>query len=129
MSNSVKYKLYDVGARLVAVLPPAVVTLCHFPLFVAKSSDATFSGITLLMLLICMIPFWRKIGEMKKFLFSASTPVLWLICFGIFYFLAEIASTVVYISLAGLGGSCASAVLVRIGKRYAPIEKEALYES
>ena len=124
MNSKGKYKLCDIGARLVAVIPPAAVTLHHFPLFVKQSSDATFSGVALFALLICMIPFWRKIGEVKKFLFSTSTPVLWAIALGSFYFLAEIASAVVHISLAGLGGSCGSAVLARLGKRYAPREGE-----
>lgn len=123
MKNGTKYKLYDIGARVLAVSPPAAVTLYHFPLFVTKSSDATLSGMALFALLICMIPFWRKIGEVKKFLFSASTPVLWLIAFGVFYFLGAIASTIVYISLAGLAGSCASALLMHFGKRYEPREE------
>ena len=119
MKSKTKYKLYDLGARAAAVLPPAVVTLHHFPLFVKQSSGATFSGMALFALFICMIPFWRKIGDVKKFLFSASTPVLWLIVIGVFYLLAEIASAVISIGIAGLGGSCASAVLIQVGNRHA----------
>ena len=118
MGNRIKSELYDLGARLIAVAPPAAVTWHHFPLFVKQSAGATVSGIGVFALLVCMIPFWRKIGDLKKFLFSASTPVLWLIAFGVFYLLAEIASAVISISLAGLGGSCASAVMVQLGQRH-----------
>ena len=118
MRSKTKYKLYDLGARAAAVLPPATVTLYHFPLFIKNSSGATFSGMALFALFICMIPFWRKIGEVKKFLFSASTPVLWMIVIGVFYMLAEIATAVISIGVAGLGGSCASAILVQLGNRH-----------
>lgn len=118
MRSKTKYKLYDLGARAAAVLPPAAVTLYHFPLFVKESSGATFSGMALFALFICMIPFWRKIGDVKKFLFSASTPVLWMIVIGVFYMLAEIATAVISIGVAGLGGSCASAVLVQLGNHH-----------
>lgn len=112
-----KLDLYDLGARVAAVAPPAATTLHYFPLFVDQSAGATFSGLSVFALFICMIPFWRKLGDMKKFLFSASTPVLWLIAVGVFYLLEEIANTVICISAAGLAGSCGSAVIMWIGKR------------
>lgn len=117
MNNRTKRLLYDLLARVVAVAPPAAITLYHVPLFVSRSSEATLSGLSLFALFICMIPFWRKLKDIKKFLFNASTPVLWIIVVGVFYFLSKIADEVIVIGVAGCVGACASAWISHVGKK------------
>lgn len=118
MTSKTKAILCDNGARLLAVAPPVAATLHQFPLFVQKSSGATFSGICMLMLLVCMIPFWKKLKNLKEYLFSASTPVLWLVALGAFVVISEIATSIVYISIAGLGGSLASVSVSALGRKF-----------
>lgn len=118
MSNRMKALLLDLLARVVAVAPPAVVTLCQFPLWVNRSAGATVSGIGFFALMLCMIPFWRKAKDIKRFIADASTPELWLILLCVFLLLSQIADSVVYISIAGLAGSLGSMVVSGFGKRY-----------
>lgn len=117
MRNRTKLLLSDLAARVVAVLPPAIVTLHHVPLFVKRSSEATLSGLALFALFICMIPLWRKLKDIKNFLFNASTPVLWIIAIIVFWFLAKIADEVISIAVAGCFGSCISAVISHLAKK------------
>ena len=117
MRNRTKLQLSDLVARIAAVLPPAIVTLHHVPLFVKRSSEATLSGLALFALFICMIPFWRKLKEIKNFLFNASTPVLWVVAIIVFWFLARIADEVISVAVAGLVGSCISAVISHLAKK------------
>ena len=108
MSHRVKYQLWDIAARTCAVLPPIGCSLYFFPAWVEESAGCTLSGITVLTVLVCMIPFWKKLRSFAKTLFSTSMPVFWLILFGVFYCLRFIADSIMYISLAGLGGSVIS---------------------
>ena len=117
MNNKTKLILCDLAARVVAVAPPAAMTLYHVPLFVNRSAGATLSGLSLLALFVCMIPFWRKLKDIKSFLFNASTPVLWIIVVGVFFFLSKIADEVISIGVAGCVGSCLSAVISHISKK------------
>ena len=117
MSNRTRMLLYDFVARCIAVAFPAGMTLYHVPLFVSRSSEATLSGLCLFALFICMIPFWRKLRDVKKFLFEVSTPVLWLLIVGAFYFLSKIADEVISIGVAGCFGACLSSLILHIGKK------------
>lgn len=105
LNNKLKYELIDILGRIVAALPPFIATLNFFPLWIEESPGATISGVAVLAFIVCMIPMWRKFAELKKYIFSASMPVFWIVCFGIFYFLQHIANAIVFISLAGLAGS------------------------
>lgn len=105
LNNKLKYELLDVVGRIVAAIPPFLTTLHFFPIWVDKSPGATVSGVAVLAFIVCMIPMWKKIISWKKYIFSASMPVFWIILFAVFYFLQHIASSMVFISLAGLSGS------------------------
>lgn len=125
MSNKLKYELLDFAARLCAVLPPLISTLCFFPTWVEQSPGATFSGTTLVIVLICMIPFWKKIVGLAKNFTSTAMPVLWLVIFAVFMVLKEIVDKFVYISLFGLAGSLLSMGVCMIRNKYAPKKKKA----
>lgn len=117
MNSKTKRHLYDFASRVAAVAPPAAMTLHYVPLFVNRSEGATLSGLCLFLLFVIMIPFWRKLKDIKKFLFNASTPVLWIIVVGVFYFLAKIADEAIGIGVAGCVGSCLSAWISHVGKK------------
>ena len=108
MSNRVKYELLDFFARLCAVLPPLIATLYFFPEWIEKSPGATFSGTTLVVILVCMIPFWRKLLGLAKNFTSTAMPVFWLVVFAVFMVLKDIVDKFIYISLFGLIGSLIS---------------------
>lgn len=110
MSDKVKYEIWDILARLGAVLPPLGATLYFFPEWIQKSSGATFSGMLVVAGLVFMVPFWRKIfGSLKKFtLTNASMPIFWIVFCGVFFALQDIVYRMLYIGVAGFLGSLLS---------------------
>ncbi len=76
--DKLKYSALTALGALLCIAPPAVVTLCYFPLWVEKSSTATLSGLSLIMILVSIIPLFRIL---KNHLSSPSAPIVWiLIC-------------------------------------------------
>ena len=126
MSNRVKYELLDFFARLCAVLPPLIATLYFFPEWIEKSPGATFSGTTLVVILVCMIPFWRKILGLAKNFTSTAMPVFWLVVFAIFMVLKEIVDKFVYISIFGLIGSLISMGICVLRNKYNVQDKNGM---
>lgn len=126
MSNRVKYELLDFLARLCAVLPPLIATLYFFPEWIEKSPGATFSGTTLVVILVCMIPFWRKLLGLAKNFTSTAMPVFWLVVFAIFMVLKEIVDKFVYISIFGLIGSLISMGICVLRNKYNVQDKNGM---
>jgi O-antigen/teichoic acid export membrane protein len=122
MSNRAKYELLDFAARVCAVLPPLIATFYFFPEWVQKSPSATFSGTALVVCLICMIPFWKKIFEVGKNFTSASMPIFWLVLFAVVMVLKEIVDKFVIISLLGFCGSLLSISICFFRNKYKPSE-------
>lgn len=120
MSDKLKYELLDFAARLCAVLPPLISTLCYFPVWIEQSPGATFSGMTLVIVFVCMIPFWRKIVGFAKNFTSTAMPVFWLVIFAIFMVLKEIVDKFIFISLFGLAGSLLSMGVCIFRNKFAP---------
>lgn len=120
ISNKIKYELWDVVARIVAVIPPLVATMYFFPEWVKKSAGATWSGTIIIVMLFLMIPMWKKIFAWgKEFaLTSASMPVFWLIITGFCYLMQYIADKVFCIGIAGLVGSLMSAGICILRNKY-----------
>ena len=124
MTDRQKYRLWDVGARLCTALPPMGAALYFFPLWVEKSSGATFSGMALVALLVCLIPFWKKLSQVGKHLTETSMPVLWVVLFGLLFLLRSILDQMLIIALVGLGASLISMLLCARRNRYSPDRKE-----
>lgn len=124
MSDRLKYGLLDIAARLCAVLPPLSATLYFFPAWIEKSAGATFSGTALVLMFLCMIPFWRKIVRLAEGLAETAVPVLWIAVFAISMILKYIVDKFVVISLFGLAGSVVSMAVCAVRNRYAPREED-----
>ncbi|MBQ8836455.1 MAG: hypothetical protein IJ002_03200 [Clostridia bacterium] len=123
MSNKFKYGMWDLIARTVAVIPPIAAILYFFPEWIKRSPRATVSGTVVLAVLVCMIPFWKKLVELSKSLSSTGIPVFWLASGGAMYILKDIADRVFYICIFGFAGSLLSiAVCMFIRNRYLPSE-------
>lgn len=120
MSRKLKYELLDFLARVCAVVPPLAGTLYFFPAWVEESPHATFSGTVLVLVLVCMIPFWKKILGVTKNFTATAMPVFWIVLFAVFMILKEIVAQFVYISLFGLAGSVLSMGVCFFRNRYAP---------
>ena len=111
MSDRFKYEAWDFFARLCAVLPPLGTTLYFFPEWIERSPRATFSGMLVVWVLVCMIPFWKKIVSLAKEFTSTAMPVFWLISFVLMLVLKDIIDRFAYIALFGFIGSLISMVV------------------
>ena len=104
MNNKLKYNGLTALGALLCIAPPAVVTLCYFPLWVEKSSSATVSGLSLILILISIIPLFRIV---KEHISSPSAPVVWLlVCLFCFAF-KSIIDQILVISFVGAVSSVA----------------------
>ena len=120
ISNKIKYEFWDVIARIVSAIPPLITTIYFFPEWVKKSASATWSGMIIVVILVLMIPLWKKIfAWAKEFtLTNASMPILWLVLTGFCYLMQYISDKVLCISIAGLVGSLLSTGICIIRNKY-----------
>ena len=127
LSDKAKYEIWDILARIVAVIPPLGATVYFFPEWIKKSSGATWSGMIIVALLIMLIPMWTKFFSLAKdfTLTNASMPVFWLILCGIFYVMQSVADRMIYIGIFGLIGSLISAAVCIKRNQYKKKETES----
>lgn len=115
MNDRTKYfVLYAVGLA-VCIAPPAIAVLMNFPVWVQKSSAATLSGISLVLLVLSCIPFYKAILSYIK---SASSPIMWLLLFVFCFLFGAIVDEMTVISFIGVVSNTVGAVIFKIAKKY-----------
>ena len=106
----------DVGAPLIA-------TATQFPVWVEKSSEATFSGLFLLFAFVSILPFLKQIKEWFK---SPSVPVLWVLMFVTFVLLRNIIDEMLAVCFFGMVANILGACVYKVGAHVEKIpDKEA----
>lgn len=104
--------LYLMG-MLCCVVPPLLATLSYFPLWAARGSEHMISGISLLLLLLCLCPMYKSVGVMLR---SAASYMLWLVLFVLFFLLSRIADELTVISFFGFIGNLTGALFFRLSR-------------
>lgn len=108
MNNKLKYNGLTALGALLCIAPPSVATLCYFPLWVEKSSSATISGLSLILILISIIPLFRII---KEHIASPSITLIWVIV-GVFCITFKaIINQILVISFVGALSSIAGTIV------------------
>ena len=99
---------------LFSVSLPLLATLSCFPLWRARGAGAVLSGGTLLLIALCVLPFWRAL---KAHLKSPSVWMLWL--FGLLFFalISCIAAEMQMICLFGFVGNLIGAICFSLARR------------
>lgn len=121
MNNKLKYNGLTALGALLCIAPPAVVTLCYFPLWVEKSSSATVSGLSLILILISIIPLFRII---KEHIASPSITLIWIIV-GVFCIaFKSIIDQILVISFVGALSSIAGTIVFKARPKGDKQEKE-----
>lgn len=113
MSNTVKGVILKWTSIIIDVVPPLIATLCQFPLWVKDSQEKTMSGIGLLLLICCLVPFWKQIREWLK---APSNWVAWIAIFVFLLVMQHIAKDIVPIAFVGMISNIIGAIVHRIGK-------------
>lgn len=98
MSNRVKYIILTCVAFFVSVAPPLAATLLQFPLWIDTSDEALISGVTVLLLFFCCLPFYKAIIAYFK---SPSAPVVWICICGFMYVMKSIADQMFVVACVG----------------------------
>lgn len=115
MTSRTKYIILYVVGLVVCIAPPVVAVLLNFPVWVQKSSAATLSGVSLVLLVLCCIPFYKAILSYIK---SASSPVMWLLLFVFCFLFGAIVDEMTIISFVGVISNTVGAVIFKIAKKY-----------
>ncbi len=97
------------------ILPPAVCTLCYFPLWRSEGGGTVIAGGCALLLALSAIPLMRIIREKLR---SPASYVLWLAAFLLFFGVARIADEMTVISFVGFVGNIIGALFFKLGGRH-----------
>ena len=115
MQTKTKAIIYNVLGLAFCVVPPAIATLEHFPIWAAKGGEAILSGLTVILLVLCALPFKRQISEYLK---SPSAWMMWL-CILVFSLLfSRIADDVSRIALVAFPSNLLGAFLFKKRDKY-----------
>lgn len=115
MTERTKHLILYVLGLVVCIAPPVVAVLMNFPVWISKSAAATLSGVSLVLLVLCCIPFYKAILAYIK---SASSPVMWLLLFVFCFLFGSIVDELTVISFVGVVSNTVGAVIFKIAKRY-----------
>lgn len=111
--NFAKFILHIIGFSL-CILPPAICTLCYFPLWEIAGGGRTLAGGAALLLVLCFRPLLKLL---RRILSSDSAYLLWLILYIVFTILERIAKEIAVISLIGFIGNALGAICFMIAKK------------
>ena len=114
MSNKVKGKLIKGGALIIDVGVPLTVTLSYFPLWVERSSEATVSGIAIVLALLSVIPALRAFKNLVK---SPAAWMIWTILAIVLIAINTIIDQAIVVAVFGAVSNGIGAVIYKIGER------------
>ena len=113
MTRATQGKIVKGAAIALDVGAPLIATLTQFPVWVNKSSEATVSGLFLLLALVSVIPFFKQIKEYIK---SPSVWVPWTVIFGMMIVLRSILDEMIIVCFVGMVANILGAGIYNVGK-------------
>lgn len=115
MKTQTKYAILNIVGMLFCTVPPIICTLQYFPIWAAQGGEVVIPGITVVMLLLCCIPFHRQIRAYFK---SPSAWSMWLIILILTFLLERIIHSCVSIAFVGFVGNAIGALFFKWRDRY-----------
>lgn len=112
MKNKTKGQIVRWTATIVCVGAPLATTLSQFPIWIAKSSKATMSGVFLVLVFLCCIPFYRQIRDYFK---SPAAWVLWTVFTLLCIALRNIIDQLLIVGAVGAVSNVIGAWLYKLG--------------
>lgn len=97
-----------------AIAAPAISFLCKFPVLKEKNYDQAVSWFAVAMLVLCCVPFFKKIRELFK---SPDALLLWTVIFVIFAVAEPIVSGMKLVAFCGVCGNLFAKLLFYISKK------------
>ena len=120
MKKSTKGKILQMGALGIDVGIPALVTVSYFPIWVNRGTEATVSGLAVILALICAVPALRRFKALVK---SPSMPLAWTVLFILFLALESIVREIKIICLFGAISNYIGAAMHKAGAKMIEEEK------
>jgi hypothetical protein len=108
-----KKHLFTLLGIVFSTVPPLWAVLSYFPVWASRGSAEALSGFTLFLILISVLPFYKKLREILK---SPSVTVIWLLLFVLFFMLSKISDEMIVISFIGFIGNLIGTVFFKLGR-------------
>lgn len=105
--------ILHIAGFALCIVPPAVCTLCYFPLWKTVDYESCLAGGGALLLAICAVPLYKLIAKAMQ---SFSAYIMWLIAFLLFFSLSKIADEMTVISFVGFVSNLLGAILFRLAR-------------
>ena len=121
MTRATQGKIVKGAAIALDVGAPLIATLTQFPVWINKSSEATVSGLFLMLAIVSVIPFFRQIKEYIK---SPAVWVLWTVVFGMMIVLRSILDEIIIVCFVGMVANILGAGIYNVGKIIGGEEKK-----
>lgn len=115
MNNRTKYIILSCAALSMSVLPPLIATVMQFPIWIEKSSEATVSGIALILIFFSCLPFYRAIINYFR---SPSAPVVWIVICVLMYIMKSIAEQMFVVACVGAVSNLIGVLFFRLRNKY-----------
>ncbi len=122
-SSPLKVVILRVLGLSFCIIPVMAAVICYFPIWRERGAAATLSGFTLLLLIMCLVPFFNTV---KSLLRSPAAHTMWFIAFITFFILSNIADEMTVISFVGFIGNLIGAVFFKAARRGALENEEQL---
>ena len=116
MISKPKYITCTVFAWLSAIGVPTAVTLSYFPLFVAQSSTMTVAGGTVVVLMLCAVPFLKQLKAW--FPHTPASWVVWLAIAGLLLLVRSIIDQMLVVAIWGSASNVLAGILFKVATHY-----------
>ena len=115
MSARLKLLGLNLLALCCCIVPPASTTMYFFPIWIDKGVAAKVSGLSVLILVICALPFWRVLRENFK---NPSVKTIWFIGLLLFWLIRPIVDEMIVICAVGFLSNCIGSIVFKLRDRY-----------
>lgn len=115
MQTRTKALLCNISAMILCIVPPVIATLEHFPIWLASGGEVMFSGLGIVLLVLCALPFKR---QTTQYLRSPAAWVMWLCIFVFATLFSNIIKDIAAISLVAFVSNLAGAILFKMRDKY-----------
>lgn len=114
MKNKTKGNIIKWVSIILCVAAPLAATLSQFPVWIATSDRATISGIVVVLLFVCCVPFFRVIKEKLK---SPAAWLIWTILAVLTILLANIIFQMRFVCIVGAVSNGIGGLLFKLAER------------
>ena len=115
MSTRVKWLSLNILALCCCIVPPSATTLYFFPFWIELGMSAKVSGLSVLILIICALPFWRVLRENFK---NPSVKTIWFIGLLAFWLIRPIIDEMIIICAVGFISNVVGSIVFKLRDKF-----------